>query len=589
MIALCLLYVGQSNLFAQKGGAKPASKPAKVAEAKKDKKAPKGGKGVAQSALTPQAQALLNAKYFDASTKLAQQQPEEAAALFREVLQIDPDHHASLYFLAKILVDQGRHDDALPLIQRALKLDQKNLYYFELCADLYQRANQAPKAVEIIEQALKQFTGSIELRIRLADLYVATNQKQKALAIYDTLIVRTGQEEEYGLMKARLYLLLQQYDDAAKMLQLLIVKFPEKDDYQQLLYEVYSRTNKEMEAVALLEDMLKKDAGNTFALVNLMDYYRRKDQGKRANELLDNAIAAKTLNVQTKIRLMSTLLQNLSDDTIRVQVDRLTKSLLQIYPNDGLVTGLRGDYFNLTNEPDSARRYYHKATRISEANDKLWELLLQKDAQLEQTDSLIKHAEEALEIFPNNPYFNYLFGLSVYEKKRYKDAVSAFERFLKLGATDRNLQVQIYSMLGDAYFQLKEYKKSDVNFVRALRINPDDFTTLNNYAYYLSLRKERLDTALVMIRKVIDAKPNESSYLDTYGWVLYQMGQHEDALVWVRKAYDQRVSGEIAEHMGDIMFRLGKKDEALRYWKEAKEKGQTGEEIDKKISTGILP
>jgi tetratricopeptide (TPR) repeat protein len=208
---------------------------------------------------------------------------------------------------------------------------------------------------------------------------------------------------------------------------------------------------------------------------------------------------------------------------------------------------------------------------------------------LQNKDSTLADIREAIEIFPNSSNFLYIHGLTAYEAKLYSESGRSIERLLKQGDLNRALEVQLLGLLGDIRHHEQKYSESDSYFERALKLNPDDFTVLNNYAYFLSLRKQRLDTALIMIRKVVERQPNESAYADTYGWVLFQMGKYEEALKWVKRAYEAGASPEISEHLGDVYFRLNQPDEARRYWQKAREMGQTGVELDIKLKTGRIP
>ena len=78
--------------------------------------------------------------------------------------------------------------------------------------------------------------------------------------------------------------------------------------------------------------------------------------------------------------------------------------------------------------------------------------------------------------------------------------------------------------------------------------------------------------------------------MDTYGWVLYQQGKFIDAEIWLEKALDNggSQSGEVLEHYGDALYQLDKKEMALDYWKQAKEKGGCSPFIDEKIESKEL-
>ena len=80
--------------------------------------------------------------------------------------------------------------------------------------------------------------------------------------------------------------------------------------------------------------------------------------------------------------------------------------------------------------------------------------------------------------------------------------------------------------------------------------------------------------------------PKNSSFQDTYGWVLYKLGRYSEAKTWVGKALDDKegISAEVMEHYGDILYKLGDTAEALEYWEKAKAKGPGSSFLDKKIS-----
>ena len=118
-----------------------------------------------------------------------------------------------------------------------------------------------------------------------------------------------------------------------------------------------------------------------------------------------------------------------------------------------------------------------------------------------------------------------------------------------------------------------------------MKLDPRDPLILNNYAYYLSVRKVNLEKAESMSKLSNEIRPDQASYEDTYGWILFEMGKYNDALIWLQKALDHGGSsnGTILEHMGDVLFKLNRNTEALDYWKRAKDAGDTSDKIDQKI------
>lgn len=110
---------------------------------------------------------------------------------------------------------------------------------------------------------------------------------------------------------------------------------------------------------------------------------------------------------------------------------------------------------------------------------------------------------------------------------------------------------------------------------------------LNNYAYYLSVRNTRLDDAARMSKESLKIRPGEGTFLDTYGWILYQQGKYKEALDYIQKAVDANpyeTDPTLFEHLGAVQFKLGNKDAAVTAWQKAKERGSENASIDKMIS-----
>jgi len=139
------------------------------------------------------------------------------------------------------------------------------------------------------------------------------------------------------------------------------------------------------------------------------------------------------------------------------------------------------------------------------------------------------------------------------------------------------------------YDELHRKDDSDSLYERALRIDPHNHLALNNYGYSLSERGKDLDRALKMSREALRLQPENQSYLDTYGWILYQMEKYEEAERYIRKAVEMaNPSPVIIEHLGDINYKLSRKDKALEFWKKALELDSANEALKTKIQRGSL-
>jgi Tfp pilus assembly protein PilF len=112
---------------------------------------------------------------------------------------------------------------------------------------------------------------------------------------------------------------------------------------------------------------------------------------------------------------------------------------------------------------------------------------------------------------------------------------------------------------------------------------------LNNYAYFLSLGGDQLDKARQMSERVLKIEPDNATYLDTYAWILFMMKDYEQARAYMEQALKQvKDSGDDAslyEHAGDIYIQLGRKQEAQSAWRKALKLGSNSKLLKKKIKT----
>ena len=92
-----------------------------------------------------------------------------------------------------------------------------------------------------------------------------------------------------------------------------------------------------------------------------------------------------------------------------------------------------------------------------------------------------------------------------------------------------------------------------------------------------------------MSKQCVELSPGQSTYQDTYGWVLYKLKRFAEAKEWLVKAVEaDGNSPVILEHYGDVLYQLGQKVGALEYWEKAKNAGGNSELLNKKVSEGVL-
>ncbi|WP_175485454.1 tetratricopeptide repeat protein [Pseudoxanthomonas sp. GM95] len=123
---------------------------------------------------------------------------------------------------------------------------------------------------------------------------------------------------------------------------------------------------------------------------------------------------------------------------------------------------------------------------------------------------------------------------------------------------------------GLAWERRDRIDRAEADLRRVLVTDPTNTAALNALGYTLADRTDRYKEALELIDRARAAEPDEPAILDSYGWVLYRMGRRDEALVQIRRAFTLMKDPEIAAHLGQLLWEQGHKDEARKYFDEAR-------------------
>lgn len=168
--------------------------------------------------------------------------------------------------------------------------------------------------------------------------------------------------------------------------------------------------------------------------------------------------------------------------------------------------------------------------------------------------------------YPTDSSYLMFIGFQYVRVSDYNNAIIYLKKYL---ATDPN-NIEIIGTLADCYSHLKNYKEAEKYYLQALKLEPEQPTLNNNYAYMLTNKKERLHDALRFSEIALKQEPDNGAYLDTYAWVHFKMGNYEKAKEYLEKAL---LSGfensELYEHLYEVNLKLGFYNEAYKYLQKA--------------------
>lgn len=526
--------------------------------------------------------------YADAVKEHILNNDKEAEALFLRFLEASPDNAAAYFELARINAKGNNLEKARQYIRKSISLDSNNKWYQEFYGNLLASQNNYEPAAEIFSRLGKKYTPKEDYLLKASLLYQRAKKPDLAVAQLEALISVRGASEELLLQINQIYQKEKRVDKSAATLKRLIEANPKEGRYYALLAEMYDNNGQQEKSREIYEEGERKFPSDVSLQLGLASYYKRHNDPKKYTEYVNKAVRNTNLDEQTQLTLLVSYLQESEKDTsARANGLMLAEELSRQHPANAVIMGLYGDLLSMANRKDEAIAAYRRSLARDSSSINVWQQLLFHYTDKSAADTLIQLSKEALGLFPSQAILYYLNGIGYVNKGEYHKATKSILTAIDYQPEENKaLLSEMYASLGDAYNSAKNYPAADKSFDKALELNETNATVLNNYAYYLSVRKTRLDDAERFSRRSLELRPGEATFLDTYGWIFYQQGKYEKAREQLQKAITQSgddTDATLLEHMGDIYFKLNDIEHAVLYWQKAKQKDPTNEELEFKI------
>lgn len=520
----------------------------------------------------------------------------KALLYFQRALEITPDNATVHFKIAEVLSRSSKQEDLLKAsfsVENALKLEKRNKYFYLLAANIYGSLTKFDKAASVYETMLQEVPGSEEYLYELAAVYQYANKFDEAVKTYNRAEEALGISEVSSVQKMRILIENGKVKEGIAEGEKLIQAFPGEERYVMAFSEILSQKGYRADAIRHLEKFTQdnNDAGNARML--LAGMYRDNKQEEKARPLLLSLFDDSSIELSSKIIIMASYNGELNQNKVKKTSDpdkeafvlKLFEKLNSQNTGNSSVHVIGGDLYLATGKNREAVKQYLQAIETGDVNYEVWQNLLFLEVQMEQFGDVIRHADQALELFPNQGMLHYFHGFANLRKRQYQEAIGSLEQAKRLAQSDSNFMSDISNMLGDAYNATKAYDKSDKAYDEALVFNPNNYTALNNYSYYLAIRKSNLEKAEKMSAQLAKNNPDNPTFLDTYAWVLYTREKFKEA----RKVIERAISTGNAnathfEHYGDILFKLGDVNAAVEQWQKARGMNANSEILNKKIA-----
>ncbi len=569
---------------------------------------------LAKHGVTPAAKLL-------AQVYLNENSPAKAQTVLENYLRVAPKDSRAILLLATAQLSQGRSVRATALMQEALALEDSPEARTALGQSLLS-GGKTDDAVTQLEKALQKDPGQSQAGFLLSGIYLRAGQPRKAVAVADAVVKRSPNVAAHhnllgiargsagdtagartaferalkldpGLSPAKLNLArleidAKAYDKAEQRLNQMIIENERNVGAHLALAVIADQRGKPAEVLRSLEKARDVEGPKQVkAALMLVDHHMRQRRPAEALEAAKRAFSKASedfnvLMVYARIRLANNdvsgagltlkdaarvsdfaperlvavaLLQLQTPDLASVQysLEKALSSRPNFLPALALMTEVELRQGDPAKAERRARSILESNPRLAIGHSLLGDIALARG----QGPGAIEAYRKAHQVEPSSETLLRLFNMQA-KVGAGETALPLAEQWLKARPND----LAVRSALADGYARAKNYAAARKAYEEILKQQPQDARTLNNLANIQLLTNDPLG-AIKSAEKALAGDPGNAATIDTLGWALFQNGQVDRALSYLRDARLRNpLDSEIRYHLGAVLAKLGQKKEA---------------------------
>lgn len=544
--------------------------------------------------------------YYEASRYKALSKFDSAAYYFNKCVGLDSTKSQAYAELAQYhsyMAQRMPHKDnefsmwdisAAALMQKSVSLDSSNIDNLEMHVDFALKVNDFKYAIKSLKRILELRPDKMDAYVVLASTYQQLNMPYEALEVWSKL------ENVYGhtlsITNQKFAIWVTSIKDSKKGLaeyDKLIKKYPRNSSFAISKVLAYQSLGMFKSAESYISKCKKKYPNDVSAFnTELLKLYMRARSLKKIDENLDVVLNDKAISFDVKGAIVDELVRDTLTNAI-VTEKRIQK-FIETYPNESLSYLLYVSYLLPKGRLEETCVQLENALKVDPRQEEVWGMLLELYSEKKDLSALDSTLNRAVVAMPNSFEFKYRMGRWRLLNGLAEGAIEWFKSAVELSKNvDMFKSAMIACEIGDVYSSfLGDTTMACEWYEKSLAINPNCVLTLNNYAYTLCVQGRDLDRAESMSAKVINAEPQNPVYLDTYAWIYYIKGNYLSAQLYIEQAIKNCTQplGELYEHYGYILYKVGEVEKAKEAWKKAYElNGESSVELKNIVVNGILP
>ena len=515
--------------------------------------------------------------FHEAMLQRQKRNHDAAFDLLMRCQELRPEASETYFFLAQYHSAMKQNDRALAAFEKAAELEPSNATYMETLSDAYIMQQRYDDAIRVVKKLYEADKSREELLETLYNLYNRQENYEEAIAVLDLLEQNNGKTERIALSKSRLYIQLGDNEKSAEEMKGLMEQHPNDLNYKTLYANSLMLNGEHDEALHLLQQVLDEEPNNIRAQMALRGYYNSEEDSAAVMQMTRRILLNPQATTEDKVYQMRMLIaQNEDEGGDSTVILNLFREMLDQPEPDPDIAELTAAYMDLKKMPrDSIARALELVLALAPERTSPRLQLVQYAWEADDNDSIISLCQAARQYNPEEMAFYYYQGMAYYRQEDTDHALEAFQNGISVINEDSSPEIvsDFYAVMGDLLFQKERKREAYEAYDSCLQWKPDNIGCLNNYAYYLSLEGEDLERAELMSYKTIKAEPKNSTYLDTYAWILFMEGRYAEARIYIDQALqnDSAVGAVVTEHAGDIYALSGDMEGATALWQQALE------------------
>ena len=477
--------------------------------------------------------------------------PDRATEVYRDFLEIAPGSEEGAISLAELQIDAGNVEEAVEILKKFNEEQPGSQTALTTLGDAYAQLEDFDGAADAYSGALLLDENNIDLMRALAQALFFADRFDEAIGRYQRLIVEDPEDALAYLRIGQIYRERMKYDEAREHVEKAAQLVPDSTEIRFNLALLNRDSGRFEEALSEVRELLRQTE---------QPRYTDAERGNRRVFL-------------THVAILNSMMERF-DGAIEAfnEIKKIERN------PDGTVDSYIVDMYRSADQVDRALAHSHTALEDYPENRQL----LIQNADLIALEGRVEEGIAALREMTSDDEEDlqiYSSMINIYQREKDFEAAQdvlddAMERF----ADDE----QGHFLQGAIFERQRSYEEAEAAFRKALEIEADDPAVLNYLGYMLADNDVKLEEALEMIQKAVEADPINGAYLDSLGWVYYRLDRMDLAEQYLKRAL--LFAGRdptIHEHMGDLYLKTGRIDEAREEYEKSIELAEDKEESDK--------